>query len=113
MHSFKEGMMENIGTTLFDGLVSSETDKIESLMNALLTSYRSSVRSTYPRWRLQKGFSRQTLMTMGERVGSVFSIALALHHKDVAKIFQEGHARQRTKYSTFPASIKETERDVL
>ena len=75
MHSFEEGMMENIGTTLFDGLVSSETEKVESIMIPLLTSSRSSVRSVYPRWRLQKGFSRQTLMTMGERVGSVFSIA--------------------------------------
>jgi len=105
MHSCEEGMMENIGTTLFDGLVSSETEKVESLMITLLTSTRSSVRSAYPRWRLQKGFSRQTLMTMGERVGSVFSIALALHHREVANIFHDGHARQRTKYTAFPEAI--------
>ena len=113
MHSCEEGMIENIGTTLFDGLVSSETDKIESLMIPLLTSTRSSVRSAYPRWRLQKGFSRQTLMTMGERVGSVFSLALALHHRDVAKIFLDGHARQRTKYMSFPESIKPDEREMF
>lgn len=113
MHSCEEGMMENIGTTLFDGLVSSETEKVESLMIPLLTSTRSSVRSTYPRWRLQKGFSRQTLMTMGERVGSVFSIALALHHRDVSQIFQDGHARQRTKYSSFPQTSKVDEREMF
>jgi len=113
MHSCEEGLMENIGTTLFDGLVCSEAEKVESLMIPLLTSSRSSVRSTYPRWRLQKGFSRQTLMTMGERVGSVFSIALALHHRDVAKIFQDGHARQRTKYLSFPQTSKADEREMF
>ena len=81
MHSAEEGLIENIGTTLFDGLVSSESEKIESLMIPLLTSVRSSARNTFPRWKLHKGFSRQTLMTMGERVGSLFSLALALHNK--------------------------------
>ena len=113
MHSFEEGMMENIGTTLFDGLVSSETDRIEGLMIPLLTSTRSSVRSAYPRWRLQKGFSRQTLMTMGERVGSVFSIALALHHREISKIFHDGHARQRAKYTTFPDSSKDDQHELF
>ena len=41
-------------------------------------------------------------MTMGERVGSVFSIALALHNHEIAKIFMEGHERQRVKYSALP-----------
>lgn len=113
MHSCEEGLMENIGTTLFEGLVSSETEKIESLMTPLLTSSRSSVRSTYPRWRLQKGFSRQTLMTMGERVGSVFSIALALHNKEIAQTFNEGHTRQRTKYSTFAGSMGDNEGEMF
>jgi hypothetical protein len=107
MHSCEEGMMENIGTTLFDGLVTSEAEKVESLMIDMLTSTRSSVRNTYPRWRLQKGFSRQTLMTMGERVGSVFSLALALHHRQIATIFHDGHERQRTKYRSFPQSAPE------
>ena len=41
-------MMENIATTLFDGLVTSEAEKVESLMIPLLTSSRSSVRNAYP-----------------------------------------------------------------
>lgn len=109
MHSFEEGMMENIGATLFDGLVSSETEKVESLMIPLLTNAKSSARTTFPRWRLQKGFSRHTLMTMGERVGSIFSIALALHIPAIASIFQDGHERQRTKYESFPKSGNEGE----
>ena len=112
MHSCEEGLMENIGTTLFDGLVSSEAEKVESLMIPLLMSSRSSVRNAYPRWRLQKGFSRQTLMTMAERVGSVFSIALALHNKEIARIFHEGHERQRTKYCAFPTSDKSSKENV-
>ena len=104
MHSFEEGMMENIGSTLFDGLVATEADRVEAIMIPLLGSIRSSVRSTFPRWRLQKGFSRQTLMTMGERVGSVFSLALGLHNEDLAYVFQCGHERQRSKYLSFPNS---------
>jgi hypothetical protein len=104
MHSFEEGMMENIGATLFDGLVSSETEKIETVMIPLLTKTRSSARNTFPRWRLQKGFSRQTLMTMGERVGSIFSISLALHDPEIARVFNDGHDRQRSKYELFPSS---------
>ena len=106
MHSFEEGMMENIGSTLFDGLVPSESEAVETLMIPLLTSARSSARSTFPRWRLQKGFSRQTLMTMGERVGSVFSLSLALHNPEIAKVFHDGHQRQRSKYELFPISGK-------
>ena len=100
MHSCEEGMMENIGGTLFGGLVPSECEKVESLMIPFLT-FRSSAKSTFPRWRISKGFSRQTLMTMAERVGSVFSIALALHIPSIAQLFNGGHERQRTKYQTF------------
>jgi len=42
-------------------------------------------------------------MTMGERVGSVFSIALALHNHAIAKVFIDGHERQRTKYTAMPS----------
>jgi len=101
MHSCEEGLMVS---TLFDGLVASESEKVESLMTELLTPSRSSARSTFPRWRLQKGFSRQTLMTMAERVGSVFSLALGLHQPDISSIFREGHGRQRTKYEQFHKS---------
>lgn len=104
MHSFEEGMTENIGATLFDGLVPSEAETVESIMIPLLSSIHSSARSTFPRWRLQKGFSRQTLMTMGERVGSVFSLALGLHNPELAKIFHNGHERQRGKYQVFTTS---------
>lgn len=104
MHSFEEGMMENIGATLFDGLVLKEAENIESLMTTVLSPIRSSARSTFPRWRIQKGFSRQTLMTMGERVGSIFSLALALHTPDIARVFQDGHERQRRKYDLLAES---------
>lgn len=40
-------------------------------------------------------------MTMGERVGSIFSITLALHNAQVAEIFNCAHDRQRTKYQSF------------
>ena len=106
MHSFEEGMMENIGSALFNGLVASESERVEAQMIPLLTKARSSARNTFPRWRIQKGFSRQTLMTMGERVGSIFSLSLALHDAGIAQLFHTGHERQRQKYQTFPVAGK-------
>lgn len=41
-------------------------------------------------------------MTMGERVGSVFSLALGLHNPELAHIFHSGHQRQRNIYQSFP-----------
>jgi hypothetical protein len=63
MHSAESGLLMYIGTAIFGGLQLKERELLESKINPLLTSSRSSIRSDYPRWRVQPGFSRQTLMT--------------------------------------------------
>jgi Plavaka transposase len=101
MHSTESGLFEYIADLVFDGLTKTEKQDLETIIRKYLLSARSSVRSTYPRWRLSEGFSNQTRITCGEKVGSIFILALSLQYKDVAAIVKKGHARQIQKYLTF------------
>ena len=101
MHSGESGVLTYVGEATFNGLQPKAREAVEKKIQKLLIGIRSSVREDYPRWRLQAGFSRQTLMTSVERAGSLFSLIIALHDQDIAKIFNAGHARQVEKYYTF------------
>ena len=98
MHSVEAGMMSYITETVYDGLTKKEKETVEKFTRAMLDKQRCSVVSTYPRWRLQPGFSRQTLMTSGERVGSVLALSLSLHHPTIRETIRIGHSRQTHKY---------------
>ena len=76
MHSVEAGMVAYVTETVYDGLTKKEKETVEELTRSLLDEQRSSVISNYPRWRLQPGFTRQTLMTSGERVGRVLALCL-------------------------------------
>ena len=102
MHSAESGPIAYAGKVIFDGLSEKESSRVETLIRSLLYPARSSARDEYPRWRIQKGFSRQTLMTSGERSGSLLALAISLHNKDVRKIFMDAHERQRKKYFKNP-----------
>lgn len=102
MHSCELGVIKSLCNVLFDGLQNQESHKLEHLISSKFNHTKSSVRNTYPRWRLNEGFSRQTLMTSTERVGSLFSLCLALQHEDVKKLISKAHKRQMLKYETFP-----------
>lgn len=91
-------MISYIAETVYDGLTKKEKELVEDLTRAMLYDQRCSVISTYPRWRLQPGFTRQTLMTSGERVGSVLALCLSLQNPNVREIMRLGHSRQRSKY---------------
>ena len=67
-------------------------------MIPLLKSVRSSVRNNYPRWRIQTGFSKKTLITSNERVGSSLTLVLTMHISEVVSILECGHKRQKSKY---------------
>jgi hypothetical protein len=101
MHSTESGLFEYIADLVFDGLTKSEKQELETITRNFLVCARSSVRSTFPRWRLTEGFSNQTRITCGEKVGSIFIIALSLQFQDAAAIVRKGHERQRQKYLTF------------
>jgi len=101
MHSTESGLFEYVADLVFDGLTKTEKQDVETLIRSFLLPVRSSVKITYPRWRLQEGFSNQTRMTCGEKVGSIFVLALSLQYKDVAAIVNKGHTRQVQKYITF------------
>jgi len=98
MHSVEGGMISYISETVYDGLTKKENDTVEESTRSLLGKHRCSVISNYPRWRLQPGFTRQTLMTSGERVGSILALSLSLHDPMIRKTIQAGHQRQIQKY---------------
>jgi hypothetical protein len=75
MHSVEGGMVSYITETVYDGLTKKEKESIEELTRPILEEQRCSVISHYPRWRLQPGFTRQTLRTSGERVGSLLALS--------------------------------------
>jgi|GEM_PF-4704884 hypothetical protein len=101
MHSTESGLFEYIATLVFDGLTKTEKHEVETSIRRIFLSTRSSVRSAYPRWRLKDGFSNQTRITCGERVGSILVLALALQYKEIASVVRKGHIRQTQKYITF------------
>ena len=111
MHSVEAGMVAYITETVYNGLTKKEREAVEEITRPLLTGHRCSIISTYPRWRLQPGFTRQTLMTSGERVGSVLALSLSLQDPTVSEIIQQGHNRQIGKYldlSTAPKTEDDT-----
>jgi hypothetical protein len=101
MHSTELGVIKTLNEVVFQGLTKSECTEVEYLMQSFMGGIRSSVRSTYPRWRLSDGFSRQKLMTSTESVGTLFSLCLALQSHEIQDMISTAHARQRKKYITF------------
>jgi hypothetical protein len=91
-------MISFITESVYGGLTAKEKENMEDMTRSFLNSQRSSVRSNYPRWRLQHGFSRQTLMTSTERVGSLFALSLSIHHAGIRSLMKSAHARQINKY---------------
>jgi hypothetical protein len=102
MHSCELGLIKSVCNVIFEGLQNLESHKLEHLIASKFNNTKSSVRSTYPRWRLNPGFSGQTMMTSSERVGSMFSLCLALQHNDIKNLVSRAHQRQTKKYETFP-----------
>jgi len=98
MHSVEGGMISYIAETVYDGLTKKENDTVEESTRSLLGNHCCSVISNYPRWRLQPGFTRQTLMTSGERVGSILALSLSLHDPRIRQTIRSGHQRQIQKY---------------
>jgi hypothetical protein len=106
MHSCEVGLIKSVCNVLFEGLQNQENHKLEQLISSKFNEIKSSVRSTYPRWRLNAGFSGQTMMTSTERVGSLFSLCLAMQHEDVKNLVSKAHKRQIKKYEKFPETVK-------
>lgn len=98
MHGVEAGMIAYVTEAVYDGLTQKERETVEQYTRRLLDGNRSSVSSDYPRWRLQHGFTRQTLMTSGERVGSILILCLSLQDPVVKETIQSGHSRQILKY---------------
>jgi len=98
MHSVEAGMVAYITETVYKGLTKKEKETVEELTRPMLENHRCSVSSTFPRWRLQPGFTRQTLMTSTERVGGILALSLSLQDPSIRETIMLGHSRQIGKY---------------
>lgn len=98
MHSVEAGMIAYITETVYGGLTKGENQDIEDLTRLIFDKHKCSVSDDYPRMRLQPGFSNQTLMTSGERVGSLLALSLSLQHPVIRERIRQGHKRQIQKY---------------
>ncbi|MFM7526899.1 MAG: hypothetical protein ACKO63_00130 [Nodosilinea sp.] len=114
MHSVESGMISYITETVYGGLTKKENESIEDYTRNIFVDYRCSTSSEFPRMRLQPGFTRQTLMTSGERVGSLLALSLSLQDIRVREVIRKGHERQIAKYLdlSIPESsdVKSTDR---
>eukprot|EP00957_Ditylum_brightwellii_P055755 4224743-Ditylum_brightwellii.AAC.1 len=95
MHSVESGIFEYLGKSVFFGLTEKKAEKAEVCMRSVLGGLRSSVCENYPRWRIVEGFSKQTLMTATERVGSCLALAILLKFPKIATLFEAAHKKQR------------------
>ena len=111
MHSVESGMISYITETVYGGLTRKEKEAIEEYTRNIFLHHRCSTISEFPRMRLQQGFTRQTLLTSGERVGSLLALSLSLQDVRVREIIRSGHARQIEKY--LDISIQETAEDTV
>lgn len=107
MHSVEAGMIAYIAEAVYGGLVKKEQEKVEELTRALLDNQRCSVSGELPRMRLQSGFSRQTLMTSGERVGSLLALCLSLQEPTIRRTMNDAHERQAIKYVDVSDTVAE------
>jgi hypothetical protein len=98
MHSLESGMLTYIAESVFDSLTKKEKETVEDMTRSFLGDYRCSVTSNYPRWLIQPGFSRQTLMTSEERVGSILALSLSLQDPTIRETIRLAHCRQTQKY---------------
>jgi hypothetical protein len=111
MHSVEGGMVSYITETVYDGLTKREKETVEELTRPILAEQRCSVVSHYPRWRLQPGFTRQTMMTSGERVGSLLALSLSLNNPTIRETIRSAHTRQIQKYLDCSTESKNRESD--
>jgi len=98
MHSVESGMISYITETVYGGLTKKEKESVEEYTRNMFALHRCSSISEFPRMRLQPGFTRQTLLTSGERVGSLLALSLSLQDIRVREVIRSGHARQIEKY---------------
>eukprot|EP00957_Ditylum_brightwellii_P003234 246347-Ditylum_brightwellii.AAC.1 len=64
-------------------------------MRSVLGGLCSLVCENYPMWRITEGFSKQTLMTATEWVGSCLALAISLKFPEFAMLFEAAHKKQR------------------
>jgi hypothetical protein len=88
MHAFEAGMIAKVLAITFDPIPPTLLSRIDRFMDLILHKkrLRSAERESYPRVNFTRGFTRITLLTCNERVGSLLGLAILLATKQGAEM---------------------------
>ena len=68
-------------------MTNSERSEMEKIVQTYFKGKRSSMRDDLPRGKFSSGFSGTTLLTAGEKIGTVFSLYVALGTVEGSRLF--------------------------
>ena len=105
MHYCDSGSFFYIIQVAFLSMTNSERTEMEKIVQTYFRGKRSSMREDLPRGKFTDGFSRTTLMTASEKVGSVFSLYVTLGTPEGSRLFTKVLLRVQAKYETLGDSV--------
>jgi hypothetical protein len=111
LHFCNSGFFACLGQVAYLGMQEKERQDFESIVLEQLRGIRCSVRGDYPKGRCAEGFTNQTMLTGDEKVGSMFTMLLALHNDEVKAIVEKANERQQNKHMTFHVPNKKVQQE--
>ena len=78
MHAVQSGIIPYVVHLVLDPLPDGQKAELDTLVDKLLGSLRSSEKTSYPRYTFSKGYSKLTLLTSDEWPGMLFVLLLVL-----------------------------------
>ncbi len=108
MHFNESGLFDSVTKAFYSCFTPEELNKFEQSTRSFNRHSRSSVRSEFPKDRITPGFSKCTLKTSNETVGSLLSVVLTVQDDMVYDMMEQVGTRQQQRYLTFPVTITPT-----
>ena len=98
MHYCDSGSCFYIIQVAYLSMTNSERAEMEKIVQTYFKGKRSSMRDDLPRGKFSSGFSQTTLLTAGEKIGTVFSLYVALGTIEGSRLFTKVLMRIQAKY---------------
>jgi hypothetical protein len=98
MHYCDSGSCFYIIQVAYLSMTNSERAEMEKIVQTYFKGKQSSMHDDLPRGKFSSGFSRTTLLTAGEKIGTVFSLYVALGTIEGSRLFTKVLMRIQAKY---------------
>ena len=102
LHSTEAGVIQYINDVTYGMMTDKESTAFEEHIRGMFSSIRSSSSHSFPRTKLKKNFTSQSLMTHSEKVGSLLNFRLSMELPECREIWDNALTRQQAKYKKFP-----------